>query len=233
MTPHIEALKEDIAKTVIMPGDPLRAKFIAEKYLKDAKLINRVRGMLGYTGYYNDMRVTVLASGMGMPSMGIYSYELFKEYDVENIIRIGSCGAYVKELNLYDIILVDGAYSDSSYAFVQSGCKDNVLYASRELNDVITTVAQNKNIELEHGLIYSSDVFYKENNNFKEIYQKHGCRAVEMETFALFHNANILNKKATAILTVADNAITKLETTSLEREQNFTKMMELALESIK
>ena len=129
MTPHIEAKKEDIAKTVIMPGDPLRAKFIAETYLKDYKLVNNVRGMLAYTGNYKDTKVTVMASGMGMPSIGIYSYELYKFYDVKNIIRVGTCGAYTKDLDLFDVILVNACYSESSYAKTQNGCNDEMMYA--------------------------------------------------------------------------------------------------------
>lgn len=227
MTVHIKALKEEIAKTVIMPGDPLRAKFIAETYLSDYKLINNVRGMLGYTGFYNDKKVTIMASGMGNASMGIYSYELFKFYDVENIIRVGSCGAYTSDLKLYDLILAEESYSMSSYAQVQNGCQDKVLKSSTKLNNIIRN-----NGSIKEGRIYCSDVFYKENDNYKELYEKENCLAVEMETFALFHNANVLNKHATAILTVSDNLVTKEETTSEEREQSFTKMIELALSSI-
>jgi purine-nucleoside phosphorylase len=232
MTPHIEALKSDIAKTVIMPGDPMRAKFIAENYLIDCKLVNDIRGMLAYTGYYKNKLVTVMGSGMGMPSMGIYSYELFKFYDVEKIIRIGSCGAYIKDLKLYDLILVDGSYSNSTYAYMQSGCKDNVIKPSQILNNEIMKKANELNIHLEKGLIYSSDVFYKENDNYEQLVNDHNVIAVEMETFALFHNANVLNKKAAAILTVSDSLVNHEKTTSEERELNFTKMIELALESI-
>jgi purine-nucleoside phosphorylase len=227
MTVHIKALKEDIAKTVIMPGDPLRAKFIAETYLNDYKLINNVRGMLGYTGFYNNKKVTVMASGMGNASMGIYSYELFKFFDVENIIRVGSCGAYTDSLRLYDLILAEESYSLSSYAKVQNGCQDKVLKSSTKLNNII----KNNSI-INAGRVYCSDVFYKENDDYKELYEQEKCLAVEMETFALFHNANVLNKHATAILTVSDNLVTKEETTSEEREKSFTKMIELALSSI-
>ena len=232
MTPHIEARKEDVASIVIMPGDPLRAKYIAEKYLENYQLINQVRGMLGYTGYYKDKRVTVMASGMGNPSMGIYSYELFKFYDVDTIIRVGSCGAYTKNLNLYDLILVEESFSISSYAFDQSGYEEKIIASSKLINEKIIKKASELNIDLNVGRIHCSDVFYKDNNPFKELYEKYNCLATEMETFALFSNAKYLNKKATCILTVSDNLETKEETTSAERQTSFTKMIELALESI-
>ncbi|MDD3392652.1 MAG: purine-nucleoside phosphorylase [Bacilli bacterium] len=232
MTPHIEALKEDIAKTVIMPGDPLRAKFIAETYLDNYKLVNKVRNIYAYTGFYKNKKVTIMASGMGMPSMGIYSYELFKFYEVDNIIRVGSCGAYTSDLKLYDVILVDKAYSDSSYAFVQNNQKESEITSSTYLNQKIKTVVQAKNVDIKTGTIYSSDVFYKEKENYVELHEKHHCLGVEMESFALFHNAKILNKQASCLLTVSDNLVTKEETTSLERQTAFTKMIEIALESI-
>lgn len=232
MTPHIEARKEDVASIVIMPGDPLRAKYIAGKYLENYQLINQVRGMLGYTGYYKDKRVTVMASGMGNPSMGIYSYELFKFYDVDTIIRVGSCGAYTKNLNLYDLILVEESFSISSYAFDQSGYEEKIIASSKLINEKIIKKASELNIDLNVGRIHCSDVFYKDNNPFKEMYEKQKCLAVEMETFALFHNAKTLNKEAACILTVSDNLETKEETTSAERQTSFTKMIELALESI-
>ena len=232
MTPHIEANKQDIAKTVIMPGDPLRAKFIAETYLKDYKQINNVRGMLGYTGMYNDKEVTVMASGMGMPSIGIYSYELYNVYDVENIIRVGSCGSYTKELNIYDLILVEGCYSESRYAKIQNGCNDDIMYPSKELNLKILESCKKLNYDITQSIIHSSDVFYKANNNYEELIEKYNCKAVEMESFALFHNANVLNKKAACILTVSDSFVTDEVTTSEERQNSFTKMIEVALESI-
>lgn len=232
MTPHNEAKIGDIASTVIMPGDPLRAKFIAEKYLTDYKLVNSVRNMLAYTGYYQGKLVTVMASGMGMPSIGIYSYELYKFYNVENIIRIGSCGAYTDKLNLYDVILVNNAYSESSFAKVQNGENNNILSSSEELNNKIIEIAKKNNIDLKIGTIHSSDVFYAENNNFKKLYEEHNCLAVEMESFALFHNANVLNKKASCLLTVSDSLVTHAETTSEERQKSFTTMIELALNSI-
>lgn len=232
MTPHIEAKKEEIAKTIIMPGDPLRAKHIAETYLKDYKLVNTVRNIYAYTGYYNDKQVTVMASGMGMPSIGIYSYELYKFYDVESIIRVGSAGSYTKDLNLYDVVLVNGCYSESSYAKTQNNCEDNILYANNNLNSNIKKTAEENNIPITIANVHSSDVFYKENNNFQELYQKYGCVCVEMESFALFHNANVLNKKAACLLTISDSLVTKEETTSEERQKSFNKMIELALKSL-
>ena len=232
MTPHIEASMGEIAKTVIMPGDPLRAKHIAEKFLKDAKLVNTVRNMLAYTGTYEGKEVTVMSSGMGMPSIGIYSYELYKFYDVENIIRVGSAGAYTKDLNLYDIVLVNGCYSESSFAKTQNGCEDNMMYANDTLNFYIKQAAEENNIHITLANVHSSDVFYKENDNYEELYKKYGCMCVEMESFALFHNAKVLNKKAACILTISDNLVTQEKTTPEERQNSFDKMIELALKSL-
>lgn len=232
MTPHINALEGEIAKVVIMPGDPLRAKYIAEKYLKDYKLVNTVRNIYAYTGYYNNSLVTVMASGMGMPSIGIYSYELYKFYNVEKIIRIGTCGVYTDKVNLLDVILVDNAYSDSSFAKVQNGNNDNIISASKELNNKIKETGKNNNIDLVEGTIYSSDVFYKENDNYEELRDKYNCLGVEMESFALFSNAKVLNKEAACILTVTDHFITKEKVSSKDREVSLNRMIELALKSI-
>ena len=231
MTAHIEAKKEDIAKTVIMPGDPLRAKFIAETYLKDYKLVNTIRNIYAYTGYYKNKLVTIMASGMGMPSIGIYSYELYKFYDVKNIIRVGTAGSYSKDLNLYDIVLVNASYSDSSYAKVQNGTEESLIEASFATNLYISQTAEEKDIHITIGNIYSSDVFYKEEDNFKEIVQKTVCIACEMESFALFHNAKVLNKRASCLLTISNSFITNEETTAEERQTAFTKMLELALDA--
>ena len=232
MTPHNEAKKEEIAKTVLMPGDPLRAKFIAENFLEDYKLVNTVRNVYAYTGTYKGKPVTVMASGMGMPSIGIYSYELFKFYDVDTIIRVGSAGAYTDELNLYDIVLVDGAYSESTFAKSQNGEERNILHGNAELNNHIKEVGNKMGINVHFNNIHSSDIFYKENDNFKELNAKYGCVCVEMESFALFHNANVLGKKAACILTISDNLVTHEETTPEERQNSFKQMIELALESI-
>ena len=230
-TPHNEAGINDIAKKVIMPGDPLRAKFIAENFLTDYKLVNTVRNMYAYTGMYKGKELTVMASGMGMPSMGIYSYELFKFYNVENIIRIGTAGSYVKDLNIYDMFLVEKAYSESNYAHTQNGETKNILESSKELNNIIKDTAKELNMNLQTGTVHSSDVFYQENNNYEDLVEKYNTKAVEMESFALLHNANVLNRRAACLLTISDSFITNEETTSEERQTHFDQMMVLALES--
>ena len=232
MTPHISAKVGEIAKTVIMPGDPLRVKYIAENFLDNSKLVSNVRGIFAYTGTYKGKEVTIIASGMGCPSMGIYSYELFKFYNVENIIRIGSCGSYIKDLNLFDLVLVDECYSDSNYAKYQNGCTLNILSSSKELNDVIINKANELKFNIRTGRVYCSDVFYSDVVNNKEIVDKYNCLAVEMESFALFHNANVLGKKATCVLTVSDNLVTGLKASSEERETGFNNMINLVLNSI-
>ena len=231
MTPHIEAKEGEIANIVLMPGDPKRAEFIAKTYLKDYKLVNTVRGILAFTGIYKDTKVTVMASGMGMPSMGIYSYELYKFYNVETIIRIGSAGCYDENLNVYDVLLVLDSYTDSSFSKVQNGSEENILSSSNEVNQKIRESAKELNIDLHEGRVYSSDVFYKENDDYIYKNKEKKCLAVEMESFALFHNAKILNKNAACILTISDHFITKEETTSEEREKSFTNMIVLALEA--
>lgn len=230
MTPHINAKKEEIAKVVIMPGDPMRAKFIADTYLENAKLVNNVRGMYAYTGLFQGKKITVMASGMGMPSIGIYSYELFHFYDVDYIIRIGTAGSYQTDLNVYDVLLVEESYSDSSYAQVQNGSTQDIIRASQMLNQKMIEVAKQMNQPLVTGRVYSTDVFYKNQNDRFQIAEKHQCLACEMESFALFHNANITNKQAACLLTISNHFITGEETTPQEREKNLTKMIELALE---
>lgn len=230
-TPHIELNdKSKISKTVLMPGDPLRALFIAKTYLKDYIQINSVRNMLGFSGYYKDKFITVMGSGMGMPSIGIYSYELFKFYDVENIIRVGSCGSYSPNLKLYDVILVDKAYSESSYAKTFGLTDDEFIESSSLLNEEIIKSASKLNIDLNFGNIHSSDVFYRLNGtDYQKLYNEYNLLGVEMESFALFANAKALNKNASCLLTVSDSFVTKEETSSLERQNSFTKMMEIAL----
>ena len=229
MTPHIEAKKEDIAKTVLMPGDPLRAKYVAENFLDNYRLVNQVRGIFAYTGTYKGKEVTVMASGMGMPSIGIYSYELYKFYDVENIIRIGTAGAYSSDINLFDIVISTEAYSESSFAKVQ-GYDSDIMPATKSLNDKIVETANRLNSKYILGRIHSTDVFYG-NVDITDLYNNKKCVCVEMESFALFCNALKLNKKAACILTISDNLITKAETTPLERQTALNDMITLALES--
>ncbi|HOO43846.1 MAG TPA: purine-nucleoside phosphorylase [Bacillota bacterium] len=229
-TPHINAPEGSIAKTVLMPGDPLRAKYIADTFLTDVIQFNEVRNMFGFTGYYNGRRISVMGSGMGMPSIGIYSYELYKFFGVERIIRIGSCGSYSPELNLYDTVLVTEAYSESSYANVQSGETSHVLTSSPELNKVLSEKAEFLGIPMHEGRIHSSDVFYRENPDFRTLFEEHGCIGVEMESFALFNNAKVLGKQASCLLTVSDSLVTHEVTTAEERQTAFTNMMKVALE---
>ena len=232
-TPHNSAKKGDVAKTVLMPGDPLRAKFISEKYLENPVQFNNVRGMLGYTGTYKGRPVSVMGSGMGVPSIGIYSFELFTEYDVDNIIRIGSSGGYAEHLKVFDVLLVLDAYSESSYARYQSGFEGDVIAASPALNGKLRESAKRLGVPLHEGRIHSSDVFYRSMKSgpayWTKIRDEKNCIAVEMESFGLFHNANITGKNAACILTVSDMMTTMVETTSEEREKSFTGMMEVAL----
>ena len=229
MTPHIEAKIGEIAKTVLMPGDPLRAKHVAEKYLTDVKLVNTVRNIFAYTGKYKGIEVTIMASGMGIPSIGIYSYELYNFYNVENIIRIGSAGAYSKDIDLYDVILASEAYSESSFAKVQ-GYDSDVTKASESLNKKIKEVALKTNKKISEGRIHSTDAFYAK-KDINDLYNNKKCLCVEMESFALFYNALKLNKNAACLLTISDNLETKEETTSLERQNSFNEMIELALDT--
>ena len=232
-TPHNGAENGAFAKTVLMPGDPLRAKFIAENFLENPKLVTSVRNVLGYTGTYNGKPVSVMASGMGMPSIGIYSFELFTQYGVETIIRVGSAGAYTEDLDLYDVVLAESAYSESSYAKTQNGCEDDVMYPSKETNERIKAAAEKLGIPCKETRIHSSDVFYQDANrgSFTRYPEKYGAKCVEMESFALFHNANHLGKSAACILTISDSFVTHEVTTSHERQVAFATMMRLALET--
>lgn len=232
-TPHITAQNGEIAKTVLMPGDPLRAKYIAETYLENPTQFNAIRNMFGYTGTYKGKKVSVMGSGMGMPSIGIYSYELYKSYGVENIIRVGSAGAYTDKLDLFDLVLADSAWSESTYAYVQSGVEGNVQLPSSSLNEKIEAAAKSINKPLLTARIHSSDVFYHEENvpNNNDFYNEHGCVCVEMESYALFHNAKVLGKQAACILTISDSLVTHAVTTAEERETSFKNMMEVALEA--
>lgn len=230
-TPHNRAEKGDFAKTVLMPGDPLRAKYIAETFLESPRLVNDVRNMLGFTGTYKGAPVSVMASGMGMPSIGIYSYELYKFYDVENIIRVGSAGSYTADVDLLDVVLASKAYSQSSYAKMQGGADSEFMYPDKDLNGVIMQCAKDSGIKVLEAPIHSGDVFYYQDgySKFKEINKDKGCVCVEMESYALFHNANVLSKNAACLLTISDSLVTSKETTAKERETSFNDMIEVAL----
>lgn len=228
-TPHIHAAPEDFAKTVLMPGDPLRAKFIAETFLTDARLVNNVRGVQGYTGLYDGCRVSVMASGMGMPSMGIYSYELFNVFGVENILRIGSAGALQKNVHLRDIVFGMGACTNSAYG-EQFGLRGSFApIASYELLKTAVAQAEALGARYHVGNLLSSDTFYDDDPNANEKWMKLGILAVEMEAAALYMNAARSGKRALALCTVSDHILTGEATTSAERETSFTQMMEIAL----
>ena len=230
MSTHIESNINDIAKTVLMPGDPKRCEYIAKKFLSNAKIINNVRGMTAYTGYYKSKQITVFPSGMGIPSMGIYSYELFKEYNVENIIRIGTMGSYTN-LQLKDIVLVENSITNSNYGRYLCNYQNININSNTELNSKIELSAQELNLKINKGNIYSSDVFYEQNNNFQEKVAKYSVLGVEMESFALLLNAKLLNKKATTLLMVSDSFIFADKLSSLEREQGLDNLIILALEA--
>ena len=230
-TPHNAAKIGDIAKYVIMPGDPLRAEYIANTFLENVVQFNNVRGMKGFTGTYKGKPVSVMGSGMGMPSMGIYSYELFKFYGVEQIVRVGSCGGAKADLDLYTVILSEASYSESSYMEMMSEISQKFTYPSKELNEEILAAAKKLKINMVVGKTSSGDVFYKEDfTKTLKVFEENDILAAEMEATALFHNANVLGKKAACILTVSDNIILKQETTAEERQNAFTQMMEIALE---
>lgn len=231
-TPHINAKKGDIAKVVLMPGDPLRAKFIADTFLEDVVQFNDVRNMFGYTGTYKGKKISVMGSGMGMPSIGIYSYELYTEYDVEAIIRIGSAGSYSEKANVYDVVLADSVYSESSFAKVAFNYDEDVLKPSLELNNLLKEKASALGYPVIEGRIHSSDVFYRDSGKtWENIRDEHDVLCVEMESFALFANANKLDKKAACILTISDSFVTQEATSAEERQVSFTKMMEIALDA--
>ena len=230
-TPHISAPDGAFAKTVLMPGDPLRAKFISETFLTDARLVTAVRNILGYTGTYQGVPVSVMASGMGMPSIGIYSYELYHFYGVENIIRIGSAGSYRPWLKVMDVTLADSAYSDSTYAKLQGGETSHRIWPSEGLNRAIEQKAHELGISCIKSIVHSSDVFYADpsQGTWQNIAERTGTDCVEMESFALFHNARQLGKHAACLLTISDSFVDHVELTSEQRQNSFTDMMRLAL----
>lgn len=228
-TPHISAKYGDFAETVLMPGDPLRSKFIAETFLDNAVLVNNVRGIQGYTGFYKGKRVSVMASGMGMPSMGIYSFELFNFYDVQNIIRVGSAGALSSKLQLRDIVLGETAVTLSTFQLNFGMSADYVPKASPALVEKAENAAKALDINTVKGTIFSSDVFY-DGGIKREYCKKNNVLAVEMEAAALYMNAYKSGKSALAILTISDSLVTNEALPAKDRQISFTKMMELALE---
>lgn len=233
-TPHNKANLGDIAKAVLMPGDPLRAKLIADNFLSDVKQFNDVRGMLGYTGTYKGKKVSVMGSGMGMASIGIYSYELYKFYDVDTIIRVGSTGSYSQRLKLKDVALIKACYSESTYALAQSGDTDSMQYPDPDLLKTIEATSKEVHIPVVKTNTHSSDVFYYEPGfeQPEKMAKEYDALCVEMESFALFHNAKVLNKKAACLLTVSDSLCTNEHLSAEERQTSFNNMITLALESV-
>ena len=229
-TPHNNAKKGDIAKTVLMPGDPLRAKFIAETYLDNAVCYNEVRGMLGFTGTYKGVPVSVQGSGMGMPSIGIYSWELFNEYDVENIIRVGTAGAVVENVELRDVIISMSASTNSNYAAQYRLPGTYAPTASWTLLSAAVRAAEAKGSRFHVGNVLSSDTFYDDANSLAD-WQKMGVLGIEMETAALYMNAARAKKNALGIFTVSDCPLRGLSTSAEERQTSFRDMMEIALET--
>ena len=234
-TPHNEAKLGEIAKTVIMPGDPLRAKYIAENFLENATLVNKVRGMYAYTGDYKGSRISVMAHGMGIPSIGIYCYELYKFYNVENIIRIGSCGGYKPELKLFDIILSEKVFSESNFALTLNNDDCHIVEANKELNDIIEETAKKCSINIVKGNTVTTDCFDLYMTDVSQFLDRipkdFNPISAEMEAFALFYLAKMLNKKASCLMSVVDSKYIKEVATPEERESGLNNMIRLALES--
>lgn len=231
-TAHIESKMDDIAPIVLMPGDPLRAKFIAENFLEEVKQINAVRNIFGYTGLYKGKRITIFASGMGNASMAIYAYELYQFYHVETIIRIGSIGSYQKQLNLFDLILAENSFTSSNFAKQYDKNDVSIVSSTQEINEKIEEMAQELQQPITKGTIHCSDAFYQNEEVIDIEALQHNCLGVEMETFALFYLAKRLKKNAAAILTVSNSFVKNLETTSEQREKSFIDMIKLALETV-
>ena len=231
-TPHIDALEEDIAPLVLMPGDPKRSEFIANNFLVGARLVNTLRGATAYTGYYKNKRITIFPSGMGIPSMGIYSHELFNNYNVDVIIRVGTAGAYDKSLKLYDLLLATTSYSNTIFDEETLNKSMTVINSSIELNTIINETAEELAIELKSGRVHTTDAFYGMGDISQKDALKNECLAVEMETFALLLNAKKYHKRATSILTVTDEIYSGNKMTGKEREIRLNSMITLALESI-
>ena len=232
MSLHISAQPGEIAKIVLMPGDPLRAKFIADNFLQNVKQVSSTRSIYFFTGNYKDKTLTVGASGMGCPSIGIYSYELFTEYGADCIIRIGTCGAYRSDIHLFDLINVDVAYSESTFAKFAYGFEEDHFEHRGKAFDIINETAKALSIPLLTGAVHSGDAFYRTNSALPKIATDNNLLAAEMEAFALFANAKLLNKTASTILTVSDVIPTHEKISADEREKALTPMINLALESV-
>jgi len=230
MSIHIGAKKGDIAETILLPGDPLRAKFIAETYLEDVTQYNDIRGMLGFTGKYKGKKVSTQGTGMGMPSLSIYVNELIRDYGVKNLVRVGSCGSFNKAAEVRDVILAKAACSNSQMNKLRFNGKDYAPAASFKLLSKAYQTAEKKGIDVKVGTILSSDSFYNDDSEAWKKWREYGVLAVEMETAELFTLAAKYGVDALSILTVSDSLVTGKETTSKEREQTFTDMMEIALE---
>ena len=231
MSVHIAAEKGQIAKTVLQPGDPLRAKYIADHFLTDAKLVSQTRNVLYYTGLYKGKEISVGASGMGIPSIGIYSYELYTQYEVDTIIRIGTCGAYTTDLKLFDLLNVENSASESTYAKFAWGIEGDLIAQQGNVFNVINETAQKLGKDILKTNIHTSDIFYRKDQNLPDVATKYNCTAVEMEAFALFANAQYLGKNAATILTVSDIIPTGEQISANEREKALKTMIELALQT--
>ena len=231
MSVHIAAKKGEIAKTVLLPGDPLRAKYIADHFLEEVKLVSQTRNIYYFTGKYKGKEISVGASGMGIPSIGIYSYELFTEFEVDTIIRIGTCGAYTTDLKLFDLLNVEFSASESTYAKFAWGIEGDLISHQGSAFGLINETAKSLDLEIKPTYIHTSDIFYRKDPAIPAIATKYNCPAVEMEAFALFANARYLGKNASTILTVSDIIPTREQISADQRERALRTMMELALET--
>ena len=235
-TPHIEANIGDISKNVLMPGDPKRCKYIADKYLEDVRVVNNVRNMTAYTGKYKGKEITLFPSGMGIPSMGIYSYELFKFYNVENIIRIGTSGANSPDVHVLDVVMATASYSLSNFPYLFDGVKVNEIEASSNLNERLESASREFNIPLQKGKIVTSDIFdvYLDDfSRYESLYPSDlNSLACEMEAFALFYMAKRFNRNASCLATIVDSKYEEKEVSSSDRERSLDNMIILALEAI-
>ena len=231
MSVHIAAKKGEIAKTVLQPGDPLRAKYIADHFLTDVKLVSSTRNIFYYTGLYEGKEISVGASGMGIPSIGIYSYELYTEFEVDTIIRIGTCGAYTDDLKIFDVLNVENSASESTYARFAWGIEGDLISHQGKVFEAINETAQKTSKEIKKTNIHTSDIFYRKEQGIPEVASKYNCTAVEMEAFALFANARYLGKNAATILTVSDIIPTGEHISADQRETALKSMIELALQA--